>query len=154
MATVSFDEQLRRVAVDSWSHRANSVDVTRDGKATALLGLAKDRKLLVAGHSRCDTVWVELWSGAPEESDGLAVVLADREPSGVARISLCECGERGCGNAGVQLACEIDAGQLPVLVSLLESLPAVAGEPARDSTWLGDFGEVNLISPRRDFGPG
>lgn len=54
-------------------------------------------------------------------TDGLAVIGENDTLVGVARIPLCECDDRGCGNEGVQLAAAVVAGDLPLLVESLRN---------------------------------
>ena len=85
-------------------------------------------------------IHIQAWTGQPDDSDGLSVVTdAEGTPTGIARIPLCSCGDRGCGNAGVQLSYPIPASALAGLVDLLNSLPDLAVIPHRDRAWLGDL---------------
>jgi len=56
---------------------------------------------------------------------------------GVARIPLCGCGERGCGNAGVQLVTDLDVTALPALIDAVRHLPDAYENAHRGSTWDG-----------------
>jgi hypothetical protein len=79
--------------------------------------------LQVTGESTAPDLMIEAWSGEPgDDSDGIAVL---ELPGGlaVAQIPLCSCGDRGCGNAGIQLNKELSASELPALVELLRTLP-------------------------------
>jgi hypothetical protein len=93
--------------------------------------------LIAVKNGRTEAPRIELWSGEPDVSDGLAVVRRGDDPAGIAHIPLCSCGERSCGNAGRQLATELAASDLPSLVDLLRSLPNVPGAPRRGATWRG-----------------
>jgi hypothetical protein len=76
------------------------------------------------------------------ESDGLAVTTEGDTLIGVARIPLCGCGDRGCGNVGIQLATTLVADDLPVLVETLRAtpdVPAIPRSPRKVHTWRGEF---------------
>jgi hypothetical protein len=140
----AFDEPRRRLTVGRWSARACSLhaphhDDCSDGDWSAILEIRRGVNLLVRGQQRAPTVWVELWSGEPDMSDGLAVVVDDEELAGVARIPLCACGERRCGNAGVQLAASIAATDLPALVDTLRAIPDRSDQPQSSHVWRGEF---------------
>jgi hypothetical protein len=108
--------------------------------------LRRGVNLLVNADQYAESVWVELWAGEPEQSDGLAVTTEDDSLGGVVRIPLCGCGDRGCGNAGVQLATTLAADDVPVLVETLRATPNVAGRPERGKTWRGEFeGESPVV---------
>ena len=139
--TVLFDTARRRVSVGQWTRRADRVDVAPHGDATALVVLARDRKLLLSGRAGETSVFVELWAGEPDRSDGLSVLVQQDTIAGIVRIPLCACGERGCGNSGVQLAANVEGVHLEQLVDLLEALPVLPGPPVRDRAWGGEFDE-------------
>jgi hypothetical protein len=113
-----------------------------DNLDSALIEVRPRVHLLIAvKNDRAETPRVELWSGEPDASDGLAVVRRGDDLAGIAHIPLCLCGERSCGNAGRQLATELAASDLPTLVGLLRSLPNASGPPSHDATWRGLFNE-------------
>ena len=96
--------------------------------------------LVLTVNEHCaESVWVALWSGEPESSDGLAVVQRGDDLVGVAHIPLCTCGDRNCGHAELQLATELAADDLPALVDLLQALPDISEPPTRGATWHGEF---------------
>ena len=98
--------------------------------------------LLVNADQDAQAVWVELWAGEPDESDGLAVTTDGDTLTGVAHIPLCGCGDRGCGNVGIQLATTIVADDLPLLVETLRATPdvsAVRRIPRKVHTWRGEL---------------
>jgi hypothetical protein len=150
VSEVVFDTARRRVTVGRWSVRPVWIrtDQKRTGApgatSSALVTVRRGVRLLVSAEpGRAGKPSVELWAGEPETSDGLAVVQKGDELAGVARIPLCGCGERGCGNAGVQLATELHANDLPTLVDLLAALPDLPGPPPRatSATWDGAFAD-------------
>jgi hypothetical protein len=65
------------------------------------------------------------------------VELAGTGPT-IARIPLCSCGDRGCGNAGIQLRKQVAAGDLPALVAVLRALPWTSVAPSRSNVLRGD----------------
>jgi hypothetical protein len=101
-----------------------------DGGWTAVLGIRRGLKLLVTGYPDAPCVTAEAWAGEPDgAADGVAVVgLADGSLA-VARVPLCGCGDRGCGNAGVQLSKLVTSAELPELTELLRSLPWTGNIP-------------------------
>jgi len=85
---------------------------------------------------------ISLWHGDPLEEVGIAVVVsADGTREGLVDIPLCGCGERMCGNVGVQFSHEVRCEQLPELLGYLEALPVLAAVPERGETWLHEFDE-------------
>ena len=115
---------------------------------SALLGVRRGLKLLVSGDSELPDPLIEAWAGEPgDSSDGVAVVeLTDTGPA-VARVRLCGCGDRGCGNAGIQLCKQVAAGDLPALVAELRALPWTDIMPTRSNVLRGD-GLAALPVPR------
>ena len=102
---------------------------------SAVLGIRRGLKLLVTGHGQMPDLLVEAWAGQPgESSDGVAVVDLAADGLAVARVPLCNCGDRGCGNAGIQLRQQLPAGSLPALVALLRTLPWSDVVPTRLNT--------------------
>lgn len=76
-------------------------------------------------------------AGEPDASNGLAVMCDEASLRGVARIPLCGCGERGCGNAGVQLVTDLDVTALPALIDAVSPSARCVRNPHRGSTWDG-----------------
>jgi hypothetical protein len=84
-----------------------------------------------------DSRWLAAPLGAAR-TDGVAVVgLADGGLA-LARVPLCGCGVRGCGNAGVQLCKVLPGGDLPELAGLLRALPCTSAVPAHEDVLRGD----------------
>jgi len=141
---VVFDVPRRRVTAGRWSVRAAWIRRSRPAENidSALVAVRSGVHLLITvDNDRAETPWVELWANEPDASDGLAVVRQGDDLVGIAHIPMCGCGDRGCGNAGLQLATDVRASDLPNLVDLLRALPNVPGPPSRDATWRGDFNE-------------
>jgi len=119
-----------------WRLRAQRVN--RQGAGwRALVGVRRKLNLLVTADNPESGLWVEAWVGVPGDSDGVAVI-GDDDADSVAAIPLCGCGERGCGNAGLQLAKEIEPGELAALVTLLRELPWRNAAPARSDVMRGN----------------
>ncbi|HUY45768.1 MAG TPA: hypothetical protein VMV92_08590 [Streptosporangiaceae bacterium] len=124
MAQLTVDPQGKRLRAPGWELRARWVHLDQAGWWRALVTVKRDLNLLVSSEGAAPgTLWIETWQDEPEDSDGVAVIEADDEPSALSRVPLCGCGVRGCGNVGLQLAREISAGDLPALVTLLRQLP-------------------------------
>jgi hypothetical protein len=139
---LAFDERRGRVTVDSWSSRAAWIrrhDSQPGTPWSALVEVRRGVAIMVIGDNPTLRPWVELWSGDPGDADGLAVIFDEGALEGVARIPLCGCGDRGCGNVGIQLAADIAAEDFPRLVDLLRALPDVPHDPTGANLWRGEF---------------
>ena len=75
--------------------------------------------------------------GEPGESDGVAVIEAADGTRQLARVPLCGCGDRGCGNIGIQLDKELDEGELAALAGVLRELPWGTTVPDRANVLRG-----------------
>lgn len=141
MSTVSFDGEDQRIHVGEWTRRATWVRRTDSSTPrgwSALIGVRRGVNLLVSGHQGGSSIHVEVWVGEPEESDGLAVIVGpDHTLLGTSAIPLCGCGDRGCGNANVQLNEDVEADDLARLIEILEGLDEVHVRPKYRHTWLG-----------------
>ena len=89
---------------------------------------------------------MEAWAGEPEDSDGVAVIEAADGSPRVARVPLCGCGDRGCGNAGVQFGRLVAGSELPALAGLLRQFPWSETLPT-SSNVLRDDGLAALSVP-------
>lgn len=143
----------RRIAGEGWSLRAERVEVLGGSAWRALIGVRRGLKLLVSGTGLGHEVEVEAWAGEPEESDGVAVIDAGDGVPRVARVPLCGCGDRGCGNAGVQFGKWLAGGELPALVGLLREFPWSGIIPARSNVLRGG-GLAAITAPENDPPPG
>jgi hypothetical protein len=81
---------------------------------------------------------VEAWAGEPESTDGVAVIDVGDGDIRLARVPLCSCGDRGCGNAGIQLGKWLAGSELPALVELLRALPWTTTIPTTSNVLQGD----------------
>jgi hypothetical protein len=128
----------RQLVGEGWSLRAERVEMLKGNDWRALIGIGCDVKLLVSLDDKAGELEVEAWAGEPEETDGVAVI--DTADGGIwlARIPLCSCGERSCGNAGIQLAKCLPGNELPALVELLRSLPRTGATPTISNILRGD----------------
>ncbi|HEX3388092.1 MAG TPA: hypothetical protein VHT94_03545 [Streptosporangiaceae bacterium] len=105
----------------------------------ALLGIRRGLKLRVSGDSGPGDLLVEAWAGEPgDSSDGVAVIERAGGALALARVPLCGCGTRGCGNAGLQLRKLMPAGDLPALAALLRSLPWTGAVPSLTNVLSGE----------------
>jgi|SRR6185437_4580619 len=121
---VSASPQKRQLAGEGWSVRAERVEMLGGGDWCALIGVRRGLKLVVTWTGQgVKPLSVEAWAGKPEESDGVAVIESEDGSLRLALVPLCGCGDRGCGNVGVQLSKELDGGDLPALIQLLRELP-------------------------------
>lgn len=152
-ATVTAFPDERRIAGEDWSLRADRVEVLGGGEWRALIGVRRGLKLLVSGMDLSHDVEVEAWAGEPEQSDGVAVIDAGEGDPRVARVPLCPCGERGCGNAGIQFGKWLSGGELPSLVGLLREFPWSETIPNRSNLLRGG-GLAAITPPDNDPPPG
>ena len=151
-ATVTAFPDERRIAGEDWSLRADRVEVLGGGEWRALIGVRRGLKLLVSGTDPGHDVEVEAWAGEPEQSDGVAVIDAGEGDPRVARVPLCECGDRGCGNAGVQFGKWLPGGELPSLVGLLREYPWSETIPSHSNVLRG-VGLAAITAPDNDPPP-
>jgi hypothetical protein len=128
----------RQLVGEGWSLRAERVEMLKGNHWRALIGIGCGFKLLVGPGDEAGELDVEAWAGEPEETDGVAVI--DTADGGIwlARIPLCSCEERSCGNAGIQLAKCLPGNELPALVELLRALPWTDTTPTISNVLRGD----------------
>jgi hypothetical protein len=129
-----------RLAVERPIERPSPDDPwDRDDEWLAVLGIRRELKLRVSGQDGQPVVLVEAWAGEPREStDGVAVVRLPDGGLALARVPLCGCGVRGCGDAGVQLRKTLPGRDLPELARLLRALPWTPAAPERGDVLRGD----------------
>lgn len=139
-----------RIAGEGWSLRAERVDDLGGGAWSAVIGVRRGLNLLVTGTGSDQELEVEAWAGEPGESDGVAVIGAADGSARVARVPLCGCGERGCGNAGVQFGRLVAGSGLPALVGLLREFPWSEVVPTGSNVLRGDDGLACLSEPDND----
>jgi hypothetical protein len=151
--TVTVFPGERRIAGEGWSLRAERVEVLGDGAWRALIGVRRGLNLLVSGTDLGGEVEVEAWAGEPEESDGVAVIDAGDGVCWVARVPLCGCGDRGCGNAGVQFGKSLAGGELPALAGLLREFLWSEKIPTRSNVLRGG-GLAAITAPENELPPG
>jgi len=127
----------RRIVGRDWSLRAERLETTEgiDHDWCALVGVRRGLKLLVTCIDQ--QLRAEAWAGEPEKSDGVAVIDMGDGDVRLARVPLCSCGERGCGNVGVQLHKWLDGQELPALIELLRELPWTRTIPDRGNVLRG-----------------
>ena len=134
MSEIELDLAGNRLNGPTWSLHAETTRTTDYGWE-AVLGIRAGLKLLVQVVE--GETWIEAWVDTPEESDGVAVIGSSDTADGIAAIPLCSCGERGCGNDGLQLAKELDPDQLPELIGALRALPWISTVPNRETVLRG-----------------
>ena len=93
--------------------------------------------LLIRASAGDEHVRVELWAGGIDTTAGLAVTIARDRLAAIYRIPMCGCGVRGCGNAGLQLATDVAAADLPVLIDAVVGLPIAPVRPQPSAVWKG-----------------
>jgi hypothetical protein len=128
----------RRIEGDGWSLRADHLELLDGNGWRALIGVRRGLNLLVTWSDQASELDVEAWAGQPETTDGVAVIDFGRGDLRLARIPLCSCGERGCGNSGLQFAKWLPGNQLPVLVELFRELPWTDTIPTHVNVLRGD----------------
>jgi len=127
----------RQLAGEGWSLRAERVEMLAGDDWRALVGVRRGLKLLVTWTDRDKELEVEAWAGEPEESDGVAVIDTGDGDVRLARVPLCSCGDRGCGNVGIQLFKWLAGSELPALVDLLRELAWTEIIPTRSNVLQG-----------------
>jgi hypothetical protein len=134
---VQADSGRRRLTGDGWSLLADRVETAGDSGWRALVGVKRGLHLLVIWNDRCDGLEAEAWAAEPGDSDGVAVIDTADGDLRLARVPLCECGDRGCGNAGIQLRKWLAGDELPALVELLRDLDWTRVVPTRENVLRG-----------------
>lgn len=143
----------RRLVGEGWSLRADHVEMLNGNGWRALVAIRRGLKLLVTWTAQDEQLEVEAWAGEPEETDGVAVIDIGDGDIRLARVPLCSCGDRGCGNAGIQLSKWLDGAELPALVELLRGLPWTGTIPAHSNVLQGG-GLAAIEGPDIDSPPG
>jgi hypothetical protein len=146
---VRADPGRRRLTGDGWSLRADRVETAGDSGWRALVGVRHGLHLLVIWGDRHDGLEVEAWAAEPEDSDGVAVIDTGDGDLRLARVPLCGCGDRGCGNAGIQLGKWLPDDELPALVELLRDLDWTHVIPTRENVLRGS-GLAAIPGPGND----
>jgi hypothetical protein len=118
--------------------RADHVEPLNGNDWRALIGVRRGLKLLVSWSDQATDLDVAAWAGEPEQTDGVAVIGTGSGDLRVARVPLCSCGDRGCGNAGIQFAKWLRGDSLPALVQLLRELPWTDTIPTRSNVLKGN----------------
>ena len=90
---------------------------------------------LTANQPADEGVVVDLWRRPAEEEVGVAVVADSGMPAGLAVIPVCECGERGCANAGRQINDFVDAQGALELIDLVGRLPLLGQLQPNQAVW-------------------
>jgi hypothetical protein len=140
----------RQLVGDGWRLRAERIEMLNDNGWRALVGVRRGLKLLVTWSDQDKELELEAWAGEPEETDGVAVIDLGDGDVWLARVPLCSCGDRGCGNVGIQLFKWLAGNELPALVDLLRDLPWTETIPTRTNVLQGD-GLAAIQGPDTDY---
>ncbi len=135
--TVTAVPGKRRIEGGGWSLRADRLELLNGKDWRALIGVRRGLNLLVTWSDQSGELDVAAWAGEPERSDGVAVIDTGSGGVRLARVPLCSCGDRGCGNLGIQFAKSLPGGKLPALVELFRELPWTGTIPARSNVLEG-----------------
>lgn len=135
--TVTAVPGKRRIEGDGWSLRADRLERLAGNDWRALVGVRRGLNLLVTWSDQSTELDVAAWAGEPGETDGVAVIDFGSDDVRLARVPLCGCGDRGCGNIGIQFAKWLPGGQLPALVELFRELPWTQTIPTRSNVLVG-----------------
>jgi hypothetical protein len=136
--TVTAVADKRRLVGDGWSLRVDRLELLDGGDWRALIGVRPRLTLLVTWSDQAKELDVEAWTGEPDRTDGVAVIDTGSGDLRLARVPLCSCGDRGCGNVGIQFAKWLPGGRLPALVELLRELPWSRTIPTSSNVLAGD----------------
>jgi len=139
----------RQLAGEGWRLHAERVEMLNGNDWRALVGVRRGLKLLVTWSEQDKELEVEAWAGEPEETDGVAVIDTGHGDVRLARVPLCSCGDRGCGNAGIQLSKWLAGHELPALVNVLRELPWTETIPTSTNVVQGS-GLAALQAPGTD----
>ena len=123
---------------EGWSLPAGRVEMLDGDGWRALVGVRRGLNLLVSRSDPSGELDVEAWVGEPEATDGIAVIDTGDGDIRLARVPLCSCGDRGCGNVGVQLARSLPGDELPALVELLRDLSWTETNPTTSNVLQGN----------------
>jgi hypothetical protein len=135
---------------EGWRLRAERIEMLNGNDWRALVGVRRGLKLLMTASNQDTEFEVEAWAGEPEETDGVAVIDAGDGDIRLARIPLCSCGDRGCGNVGIQLSKQLAGNELPALVNALRDLPWTETIPTSTNVLQGD-GLAAIQGPDTDY---
>lgn len=143
--TVTAVPGKRRIEGTGWSLRVDRLDLLTGNDWRALIGVRRGLSLLVTWSDQSRELDVEAWAGEPGTTDGIAVIDTGNGDLRLARVPLCSCGERGCGNAGIQFAKWLPGEKLPALVELFRDLPWTGTIPSRSNVLQGqDLAAIEL----------
>jgi len=121
-----------------------------DHRWRAVVGVRSGLRLLVTCSAQEQELEVEAWAGEPGGSDGVAVIDTGDGDIRLARVPLCSCGDRGCGNAGIQLGKWLAGGELPALVELLRALSWTETIPTASNVLRGnDLAAMEMLTNGR-----
>ena len=135
---------------EGWRLRVERIEMLNGNDWRALVGVRRGLKLFVTWSNQDREFEVEAWAGEPEETDGVAVIDAGDGDIRLARIPLCSCGDRGCGNVGIQLSKQLAGNELPALVNALRDLPWTETIPTSTNVLQGD-GLAAIQGPDADY---
>jgi hypothetical protein len=145
----------RRIEGNGWSLRADRLELLDGTDWRALIGVRRGLNLLVTWTDQSTELEVAAWAGEPETTDGVAVIDAGDGDLRLARVPLCSCGHRGCGNAGIQFAKWLPGNRLPALVELFRDLPWTQLIPTRANVLADpDLAAIEEPPGGDDVGPG
>lgn len=139
----------RQLVGEGWSLSAERIEMLEGDDWRAVVGVRRGLKLLVTQRHQGQELEVEAWAGEPEETDGVAVIDRGDGDIRLATIPLCSCGERGCGNAGIQLSKWLPGEGLAVLTELLRELPWTETRPIYSNVLRGN-GVAAIEDPDTD----
>jgi hypothetical protein len=149
-AVVAIPGKLQLVG-EGWSVAAERIEMLDGDGWRALIGVRRDLKLLVSQSDQSGELDVEAWVSEPDATDGIAVIDTGGGDIGLVRVPLCSCGDRGCGNVGVQLAKSLPGDELPALVELLRHLSWTETDPTTSNVLQGNGLAAIPGAPETDY---
>jgi hypothetical protein len=145
----------QRIEGNGWSLRADRLELLDGNDWRALIGVRRGLNLLVTWSDQSRELEVEAWAGEPGTTDGVAVIDVGTGDLQLARVPLCSCGDRGCGNTGIQFAKWLSGEELPALVDLFRDLPWTHTIPTLANVLEGaDLAAIEHAPAGDDVGPG
>lgn len=144
---------MRRIEGDGWSLRVDRLEMRGGHDWLAVIGIRRGLNLLVTWSDQAKELDVAAWAGEPETTDGVAVIDFGSGDLRLARVPLCSCGDRGCGNIGIQFAKWLSGDKLPALVELFRELPWTDTIPTRSNVLEGhDLAAIEHPNTGDDIG--
>ena len=144
------DRENQRVGGTNWSMK--TLDLPKGSPITAIVQI-REGVLLQLDDEGNDSVWLSLFRRNSDQltssthsldEEGLAITVDRlRQPQGIAVVPLCSCGDRGCGNMGVQFSYSFSSSCVGRVIEYLKNLPDLDAPAERGLTVLHGYDELS-----------